>query len=60
MFQNETVFVFTLGTCGADLQSEVIDSTCKTLGVIGGIDGIMEINGESFSNAVFVKTILKK
>ena len=60
LFQNETVFVFDPGTCGADMTSEVIDDNCNTLGYLGGISGNTKINGEEFSNAVFQKVVWKK
>ncbi len=53
-FQGETVYVFDPGNCGADMTSEVIDSDCNSLGFLGGISGNIEINGEEFSNAIFV------
>jgi hypothetical protein len=59
-FQTKTVYVFDHGTCGADMTSEVIDSDCKTLGTLGGFTGNTKINGEEFSNAVFVKTVWQK
>ncbi len=60
LFQNSTVFVFKPGSCGADMQSPVIDQNCNTLGSLGGIAGIVKINGENFANAVFVKTVWEK
>ena len=59
-FQGKIVYTFDPGTCGADMQSEVIDENCKTLGYLGGILGNTYINGEHFSNATFVKRIWKK
>lgn len=59
-FQEKTVYVFDPGSCGNDMQAGVIDNNCKALGDLGGIAGNTEINGEKFSNAVFVKTIWKK
>jgi hypothetical protein len=50
-FQQEQVFVFNLGTCGADLPAYVLTSDCDTLGFLGGIAGNTTINGEDFSNA---------
>lgn len=55
-FQNETVFVFDPGSCGADMTSEVFDAECNSLGFLGGIEGNTEINGEDFSNATLVAT----
>jgi hypothetical protein len=59
-FQGKTVYTFDPGTCGADMQSEVIDENCKTLGYLGGLLGNNYINGEHFSNATFVKRIWGK
>ncbi len=60
IFQDETVYVFDPGNCGADMTSEVIDSDCNSLGFLGGIVGNAEINGENFSNAIFQKIIWQK
>jgi hypothetical protein len=57
VFQNETVYVFDPGLCGADFFSEVIDENCNTLGQLGGIEGNTEINGGNFSEATYIKTI---
>ena len=59
-FQGISVFVFESGTCGADMQSEVLDSECNNLGALGGITGNWEVNGESFEDAVFIKTVWEK
>ena len=59
-FQGISVYVFDSGTCGADMQSSVIDTDCNNLGALGGLAGNIEINGESFESAVFVKTIWEK
>ncbi|HRG58759.1 MAG TPA: hypothetical protein PK323_07335 [Bacteroidia bacterium] len=56
-FQSKRVFVFDPGNCGADMTSEVIDENCNSLGFLGGIAGNNTINGESFDNAKYVKTI---
>ncbi len=57
LFQNQVVFVFKPGSCGADMQSEVFDMNCTILGSLGGITGNTEINKEDFANAVFIKTV---
>jgi len=57
LFQGQMVYVFDPGTCGADMTSEVMDEGCETLGYLGGIAGNMIINGESFTNAVYQRTI---
>ena len=59
-FQEKIVYVFDQGNCGADMSADVIDSECNYLGYLGGLDGNGEINGENFTNAVFIKTIWKK
>lgn len=59
-FQGKKVYVFDPGTCGADITSEVLDEACKSLGFLGGFIGNTKINGESFDNAVLVKTMWEK
>jgi hypothetical protein len=56
-FQNHTVYAFDPGNCGADMTTEVVDHSCKTLGNLGGIMGNTRINGEDFSNAVFIEQV---
>ncbi len=60
LFQDQIVFVFAPGTCGADMQAPVIGFNCDTLGALGGIAGNTEINGEDFANAQFIKTVWEK
>ena len=52
-FQNQTVYVFDPGICGADMTSEVVNENCETVGYLGGISGNKKINGESFDKARF-------
>lgn len=59
-FQGGDVYVFEPGTCGNDMTSEVMDENCVNLGYLGGIAGNQEINGEDFSNAVFIENVWKK
>ena len=59
-FQGKEVFVFGQDGCGADMTSEVFDSNCKSLGLLGGFIGNVRINGEDFSNAQLVKTIWER
>lgn len=59
-FQQKTVYVFDPGTCGADFTSNVLDTDCNSLGFLGGLHGNTKINGEEFSNAVFVRTVWEK
>ena len=56
-FQNNLVFVFDPGICGADMQSIVYNNTCINIGALGGIAGNTTINGADFSMATYVKTI---
>lgn len=60
LFQNQIVYVFDHGSCGADMQVAVVDNNCNTIGALGGIAGNLEINNESFTNAVFIKTVYSK
>lgn len=57
VFQGQTVFVFILGFCGADLPVEVVDRNCNHGGTLGGLGGNTKVNGEDFSNAKYVQTI---
>jgi hypothetical protein len=59
-FQGEIVYTFDPGTCGADMTTEVINSECNSLGYLGGLTGNTGINGEEFSNAIFVKMVWEK
>jgi len=58
-FQNELVYVFEEGTCGADFTASVFDENCNNLGYLGGFVGNVIINGEDFSNAIFEQNIWK-
>lgn len=58
-FQGTKVYVFDPGTCGADMLAPVNDAECNHLGDLGGFAGNTTINGESFSHAVFIRTIWK-
>lgn len=60
LFMGETVYVFDPGLCGADMFSAVIDEDCNTLGNLGGIAGLIEINGVSFSEAVFIEIVWER
>src|SRR5436190_23539429 len=57
LFQGNTVFVFSLGYCGADLPADVIDKNCNYMGFLGGFVGNTMINGEEFSDAKYVRTV---
>jgi len=59
-FQSKTVYVFSPGSCGADLGASVYDSNCNNLGGLGGLRGNTQIEGQDFSTATFIKTIWEK
>ena len=59
-FQGKEVYLFDPGACCCDLTSSVLDGQCTTLGYLGGIGGLTQINGEDFSNAVYVRTVWEK
>jgi hypothetical protein len=57
-FQNEIVYVLIPGTCGADMQTIVLNEQCQQLGTLGGISGNNQINGVDFyANAQYVEGI---
>ena len=60
LFQEERVYAFDAKTCGADMAMAVLDRKGKVLGYVGGVAGNTTINGQSFSNAVFLRTIWQK
>ena len=57
IFQNEHVFVFDFGPCGADMALPVLNSSCDTLGFLGGFVGNTIINNEDFSHGVYLSTV---
>lgn len=59
-FQGNTVYTFDLGTCVADMATEVIRSDCKSPGFLGGISGSTKIKGTKFSTVAFIQTTWKK
>lgn len=57
-FQNQNVYVFDQGTCGADFAQPVLNENCDTLGFLGGIAGNGTINGQNFyTTASYESTI---
>ncbi len=59
-FQSETVYVFSPGSCGADMAAPVYDSKCNNKGQLGGFAGNTMIDGQEFSTAKFIKTVWEK
>jgi hypothetical protein len=57
-FNEDDVYLFYEGDCGADLGGTVYSSDCLRLGFLGGIDGNKFIQGVSFYDyARYVKRI---
>ena len=58
VFQDQNVYVFSEGTCGADLGAAIYAENCDKLGYLGGIAGNLMINGVKFhENAVYQKQV---
>jgi hypothetical protein len=57
LFQNRIVYVFDYIQCCCDYQSPVLSAECDTLGYLHGFIGNYTINGESFENADFLRTV---
>jgi len=60
LFQGKTVYVFNSGSCLCDGASAVWSEDCEMIGSLGGFSGNTIINGESFSNAVYQRTVWKQ
>jgi len=57
-FQNQIVYVFDPGSCGADMASSVFNENCQSIGTLGGIAGNNIVNNEIFfGHAKLIKTI---
>lgn len=56
-FQQQLVYVHNNNACCCDYSSPVLSTSCDTLGHLGGFAGNSTINGESFENAVFQRTV---
>lgn len=48
-FQDQYVYVFNPGDCGADMMSDVYDEECNLICNLGGIAGNITCNDENFS-----------
>ena len=58
IFQDQYVYVFSDGTCGADMGAAVYTNECVYLGFLGGLAGNLTINGVVFyDSAIFQKEI---
>lgn len=59
-FLSQTVYVFEQGTCGMDMENEVLDEKGGQLGTLGGISGNTHIAGADFSEARLKKVVWRK
>jgi hypothetical protein len=57
-FQGKNTYLFSDGSCGADLGATVYSEECLSLGFLGGFSGNTLIQGVNFyNNAKFIKRI---
>ncbi|SDY04980.1 DUF6970 domain-containing protein [Hymenobacter psychrophilus] len=56
-FQERLVYVFDMGNCLADASADVLDANCQRIGMLGGLAGINQVNGESFEKAELQRTL---
>jgi len=56
-FQENMVYVFNPGDCISDVAYKVLDTECNTLGYLGGIGGVWDIDGVDFDEAEFKRII---
>jgi hypothetical protein len=60
LFQGEYVYVFSDGSCGADMGAAIYDENCDYLGSLGGFAGNLDINGVEFHElATFQRYVWK-
>ncbi len=57
-FQDQFVYVFNPGNCGADMMSDVYDQECNSICHLGGIAGNIMCNGENFSEKATDETLI--
>ena len=57
-FQDQFVYVFNPGNCGADMMSNVYDEDCNLMCNLGGIAGIVLCNDENFSEKAIDETLI--
>ena len=50
-FQGSIIYIFNLGSCGADMTATVIDKDCNNICALGGIAGNIVCNGDTISEA---------
>lgn len=59
-FQDEFVYVFGPGNCGADMMSDVYDEECNLICGLGGIAGNQSCEGENFHEGATEETLIWK
>ena len=59
-FQDELVYVFGPGNCGADMMSDVYDEECNLICGLGGIAGNITCNGANFHEGATDETLIWK
>ena len=59
-FQDEFVYVFGPGNCGADMMSDVYNEECNLVCGLGGIAGNLMCNGENFHDGATDETLIWK
>jgi len=57
-FQDQFVYVFNPGNCGADMMSNVYDEDCFLICSLGGIAGNIMCNGENFTENATDETLI--
>lgn len=57
LFQREVVYTYCYGDCIIDGGCRVLNADCESLGFLGGIGGVTQINGEEFSNAILIEIV---
>lgn len=57
-FQDQFVYVFNPGDCGADMMSTVYDENCNSICGLGGIAGNIICNDDNFSEGATDETLI--
>jgi hypothetical protein len=58
LFQGEYVYVFSDGTCGADMGAAVYNENCEYMGFLGGFAGNLDINGVRFQDFAVLQRVI--
>jgi hypothetical protein len=57
-FQGNTTYAIHPGNCLADGADEILDANCEVVGIIGGIAGVTDVNGENYYDNASLEEIL--